>query len=82
VTLGEFFIKLGISGQEKVSKALKTVKGGLQELADTSLETKAAIAGVIYGLERLTGYASTVGMDLQKFAVSTGLSTDALQKWQ
>lgn len=54
----------------------------LGSVASASLEAKAAIAGVVIGLERMTGWASQIGMDLHKFNVTTGLSAQQLQKWQ
>lgn len=82
MTVAELFIKIGVAGAEGVTRSLTGVQKGLGGLLDTSLATKAGILGVIAGLERLTGFASQVGMDLNKFAMTTGLSTDKLQNWQ
>lgn len=82
MNLAELFVKIGLKGGAEVAKGLKSVNAGMETLESSSLATKAAIVGVFYGLERLTGFASQMGMDLQKFAVTTGLSTEELQKWQ
>lgn len=82
MNIGEFFLKIGISGADAVSKGLKGINTDFEKLESTSLATKAALVGVFYGLERLTGFASQMGMDLQKFAINTGLSRQELQKWQ
>lgn len=82
MTIGELFINLGVKGASAVGKTLTGVQKGMGDVVSSSLAAKAAILGVIVGLERLTGFASQIGMDLNKFAVTTGLSTDELQKWQ
>lgn len=82
MTIAEFFINLGVKGADGVGKALKGVKDGMGGISESSLAAKAAVLGVVYGLERLTGFASQIGMDLNKFATTTGLSTHELQKWQ
>lgn len=82
MTIAELFVKIGVQGTEAAAKGLGNIKGGLADIASSSLAAKAAVAGVIIGLERLTGFASQVGMDLYKFNVTTGLSTQELQKWQ
>lgn len=58
---------------------MKKAFGGI---TSTSLETKAAILGVIYGLGRLTADTTAVGTALVQFNNLTGLSGDRLQRWQ
>lgn len=82
MTIAELFVKIGIKGGPEATKNLKAINSGMQEIASSSLAAKAAVAGVIIGLERLTGFASQIGLDLEKFGVITGLSTRELQKWQ
>lgn len=82
MTIAELFVNLGVKGANATGKALGAIDKGLGEIASSSLAAKAAVAGVIFGMERLTGFASQVGMDLYKFGISTGLSTTELQKWQ
>lgn len=80
--IGELFLQLGIKGTDQSKKALGGVKDSLSEVGSMSLEAKAAILGVIYGLEHMMSNSAKAGMDLQKFANYTGLSTDMLQRWQ
>lgn len=82
MNIGELFIQLGVKGADTTKKALEGVKSGLGEIGESSLAAKAAILGVIVGLERLTGFASKQGAELKGFAVLTGMSTTELQKWQ
>ncbi len=80
--IADLFINLALGGGDKTKKGLKDVEKGMDGIKDSGLAAKAAILAVIYGAERLTGFASQIGMDLYKFGVTTGLSTDELQKWQ
>lgn len=82
MTIAELFLKIGIQGADTTGKALGGVTKKMDEIREASLLTKAAIAGVVIGFERLTGFASQAGMDLYKFNTVTGLSTDKLQEWQ
>lgn len=82
MNIAELFVNLFVKGGDKASKDIKELDKSLKGAEESALLTKAAIIGMIYGLERLTGFASQAGMDLNKFALVTGLSTDELQKWQ
>lgn len=82
MTIAELFVSIGLKGTDKTQSGLRKTKAGVEELRASSLATKAAIAGMVIGLERLTGFASQLGTDLYKFGVTTGLSTEELQKWQ
>jgi hypothetical protein len=80
--VGEFFVKLGVTGADVATKSVKSATGAMSSLRETSLATKAAILAVFYGLQRITGTAGERGMELKQFADATGLSTDKLQRWQ
>lgn len=82
MTIAEFFVNISVKGGEKAAKSVATVQSGLKEVQISGLAAKAAIVGVVYGLERLTSLVSARGMDLQQFAIFTGKSAEALQKWQ
>jgi hypothetical protein len=58
------------------------VKDGLGEVKSMGLETKAMIAAVVYGLERMMSQSAQMGTGLMNFAALTGNSAQALQKWQ
>ena len=80
--VADLFVNIALKGADTVGKGLGFASKGMKDLVSTSLEAKVAVAGVIYGLERLTGWASQAGMDLTKFSTVTGLSAQELQKWQ
>lgn len=80
--IGQLFINLGIQGAEKAVGALGGVRKGLADVTSLSTEAKVGILGVFYGLERLTSESNRVGLGLQNFEKLTGLSSDALQRWQ
>lgn len=82
MTVAELFINLGVKGADQAVKSVSAVDTGIKQVASSSLAAKAAIVGAIYALERLTAAAGAHGVDLQKFANLTGLSTDSLQRWQ
>lgn len=80
--IAELFVGLGVKGAEQTGKALVGVKTGLSEVKSTSLETKAAILAVVYGLEQLMSQSAQMGTGLLNFSSLTGLSAQELQKWQ
>lgn len=82
MTIADLFVNIGVKGTDTTVKAISNVNTGMKEVASTGLAAKAAIVGIVYGLERLTGMASARGMELQQFAGATGLSIENLQKWQ
>lgn len=82
MTIAELFINIGVKGADVSAKALSGVKEGVGEVASSSLAAKAAIIGVVYGLEQLMAHSAQQGMALQQFANFTGLSTERLQRWQ
>jgi hypothetical protein len=81
MTVADLFVKIGLQGAQGVMKGLSGIGKSLEGVASTSLATKAAIAGVIVGMERLTGWASQAGADIKNFGVVTGESTKELQNW-
>lgn len=80
--IADFFINLGIRGQEKTVQGISAVKQGLEDTKSMSLATKAAIVGTVFALERLTNAAGERGMAFKQFAEFTGLSANMLQRWQ
>ena len=82
MTIAELFVNLGVKGADSAGKALKGVKGGLGDVKSMSLEAKAAILGVVYGLQRMMSASAQQGTDLSNFASLTGLSTKVLQQYQ
>lgn len=80
--VGELFVNLGVKGAEKTVGALKSAKDGLNSIAETSIATKAAIAGVVYELGRLTNSSNQYGLNLDLFSRRTGISAQLLQKYE
>lgn len=80
--IAELFIQLGVKGADKAAGALSGMRGTLKDVTSTSLEAKAAIIGVMYGLERLMSASGQMGTNLTQFNNLTGLSADNLQRWQ
>ena len=82
MNVGELFVNLGIKGSEKTIGALTSVKKGLGDIGSTSIEAKAAIFGMLYGLERLMAASGATGVNLLNFTAFTGQSAKELQQWQ
>lgn len=82
MNIAELFVKLGVKGGDDSNKKVGNLDKGLKKVRKTSLATKAAIIGVIFGFERLMSNSAKTGVGLNQFARSTGLSTKELQKWE
>lgn len=80
--ISELFVSLGVKGSEKTISAMTNVRAGLGGIASASLETKAAIVGAIYALERLMSTSAQRGTDVEKLSILLGKSTEEIQKWQ
>lgn len=80
--IGELFVNLGVKGSEKTVGALVGVGKGMGDLKSMSLETKAAIAGVFYGLEKLMAHSVALGTSLTQNSALLDVSAKTLQKWQ
>lgn len=82
MTVGELFIKIGVKGDGSAKKALKGTQDGLGAIKSMSLEAKAAIVAVVYGLQQMMSSSMKTGTTLSNFAAMTGISTKALQQWE
>lgn len=82
MNIAELFVNLGIHGAEKTVGALGSVKKGLGDVTSMSLEAKAGILAVMYGLEHMMSQSGKTGTGLTNFAALTGLSAKTLQQWQ
>jgi hypothetical protein len=82
VNVGELFVNISIKGADKSVEALVSIKTGLSKVASMSLEAKAAILAVVYGLEHMMAISDHTGTELLQFSTLTGLSAVELQKWQ
>lgn len=82
MTIAELFVNLGVKGTEKATKEVGNVKNSLGDVASSGLAAKAAIVGVIYGLERLMSQSAKTGTSIAQFSAFTGISGETLQRWQ
>lgn len=78
--IADFFIALGfqVKGKEDVDKADQSV----QKLEFSSLKLLAGVTAVNAAFYAMITKAVEAGVSLQRFALTTGLSTDELQRWQ
>lgn len=79
--IADLFIAIGVSGANKTKSELTDTRKGLNETASSALWAKAAIVGVLYGLERLVSGSNATGAAMQSFAGYTGLSAESLQRY-
>lgn len=82
MNIGDLFLNLGIKGAEKTVGAIGSARKGMAELGSVSIETKAAIIGAFYALERLVQASNAMGTSLTNFTALTGVSAQNLQKWE
>lgn len=81
--LASFFVKLGVKGNDDTKKKLESVRGGIGGVKKTSLETKAAILGMFYGIQRMTSSAIGMGTSLNQFALlHDDKVVESLQRYQ
>lgn len=82
MTVGELFVSIGIKGAAKVGDTLSSIGKQMGDVSAQGLAAKAAVAGLVYGLESLMSNSAAMGMSLKQFATLTGFSAEELQKWQ
>ena len=82
MNIAELFVNLGIKGGDKTVGTLGNVKKGLGEVSSMSLEAKAGILAMMYGLEQMMSKSGAAGTGLTNFAALTGLSAKTLQQYQ
>ena len=78
--IGEFFAALGfqIEGADDLAKVQKSMDATAAAAGKISLGLDAITAGFLF----MTNGAMRAGVELNKFLLTTGLSTDELQRWQ
>jgi hypothetical protein len=81
MTLAELFVKLGIKGDASAKKSLTSVEGGLKNISTASLEAKAAMLAIFYGIEKLVSKSGQLGGSLKNFGLTRGLNPETLQRW-
>lgn len=80
--IADLFVNIAVKGAKEVGTGLKGVRSGLGDVKSMSLEAKAAIFGVIYGLQNMMNKSGQLGVGMSNFAAATGLSAKSLQQWQ
>lgn len=73
--VGELFVDIGLIGNEKTTNALKEVRSNMGSVGSMALETKAAILGAAYALERFMKAGAERGTTLSNIKTLTGLDT-------
>lgn len=79
--IAELFVAIGVQGATQVKNTLGDTRSGLQQTASSALWAKAAIVGVLYGLERLVSASNRTGAELLQFSNYTGMSAERLQRY-
>lgn len=82
MNIGDFFVKLGVKDGEKAASQIEGVRDKMKGLGEMSLQTKVAMAGVIFGIKEMVSNSAAIGSSLSKFSIYTGQSAKALQEYQ
>lgn len=82
MNIAELVLNLGVKGSDKTAAALGSMQKGLKDTSSMALETKVALAGAVYALERLFAASGQRGTDLANFNTLTGVSVQRLQQYQ
>lgn len=78
--IGDLFISLGFQIEGKAE--FDAVGRGLEDAAKTGAKATVAINAINAALLAMLDISARAGMALRNFAITTGLSTDELQRWQ
>lgn len=81
MTAAELVINIALKGSEKTVSGLSGIRKRLKEITSTSLEAKAGILAMMYGLQRLTQGSSDVATSLVNFGALTGGNLKLIQQW-
>ena len=81
MNIAELFVSLGVKGDGEAKKALKGVDSSLSNIKSMSIEAKAALVAVVYGLQNMMSSSMKTGMELSNFNAETGLSTQRLEQY-
>lgn len=82
MNIAELFINLGVKGGDKTVGAFSQMQKGLKDTSSMALETKVALIGAVYAMERLFAASGQKGTDLTNFNAVVGVSTKTLQEYQ
>lgn len=79
--ISELFVKLGITGWDKVADAFKKVDKAIKDFTTNSFYAKSAIAGLVYGFAKMTQSAGKFGTQLSLLSTRTGISAETFQRF-
>jgi hypothetical protein len=82
MNIGSLTVGLLVKGGDTAKKSLQGIGKSMGEVKNTSFQTKAAIAGMVYGLQKMMSWSMNTGTGLEKFNRETGMSVKMLQRWQ
>ncbi len=77
MNIADFFIKIGVSGQESV----KNLSSTINETRRAVITMQVAFIGATYALNKFLSGTVSKSTSLENFTKQTGLSTDELNKW-
>lgn len=80
--IAEFFILIGLKGDDKSAKSLKKLDDGIKDIKQNTILAKAAVLALFYELQKLTTDSANFGMKMQNFSDYTGMDPEILQRWQ
>jgi hypothetical protein len=81
VTIAELFVNIGVKGADKTAAGVSKIGSGLKETASQGLAAKAAILGILYGVERLTASYGKQGANIMSASTALGESADVIGRW-
>lgn len=76
--VGDLFVSLGIKVDES---KIKSIQSGFSNLRRGLIETKLAFIGAVWGLDRFISSSVNSAASIENIAKQTGLSAEALSKW-
>lgn len=79
--VGQLFVNLGVKGTDKTIQAFTSVQAGLGKTASMSLEAKAGILALFYGIEKLFSASMTAGTNMMNLTAVLDENGKALQQW-
>lgn len=77
--IAEMVVNIFVKGGDKAEKSLKDVGKGVDGIAASSLEAKAAVVALFYSLEQMLAVSGARGNQLTNMAAITGMSVEGIQ---
>ena len=77
MNLAEFFVKIGVSGQESI----KTLNTAINNTRNAVLTMQVAFIGATYAINKFISGTNVQATSLENFQTQTGLAIDELNRW-